>query len=47
MGVCNYRGQGSQSAVQPRTKHESGALDVILLFKRFALREGVVPAQYW
>jgi hypothetical protein len=46
MGVCNYRGQGSQRAVQPKTKHESGASDVIQLFKRFALREGVVPAQY-
>ena len=47
MGVCNYRGQGSQrTAVQPRTKHESGASDVIQLFKRFAVREGAVPAQY-
>lgn len=47
MGVRNYRGQGSQRAVQPRTKHERGASDVIQLFKRFAQREGAVSAQYW
>lgn len=46
MGVCNYRGQGSQTAVQPRTKHDSEASGVIQLFKGFTVREGAVPAQY-
>jgi hypothetical protein len=46
MGVRNYTAQGSQRAVQPRTKHEIGASDIIHLFKRFVLREGALPAQY-